>query len=295
MVATEQREGFIEAPGGRVWYKIVGDGPGVPLLLLHGGPGVGHDYLEPLEVLGNDRPVVFYDQLGCGKSDIPDDTSLWHIDRFVQEVDSVREALGLDRVHLFGQSWGGFLAIEYMVTAKPKGIVSLTLASTGASVSAYLAGARELIKHLPDDVQHTIARCEEAGDTQSLEYQAASMAFYQKHLCNLQPWPPASLRSMANAAGSPVYGIMWGPSEFECTGTLSSWERADRLGEINVPTLITSGRDDEMVPALQEQMRDAIPNSEWVLFENSSHSAHAEEADEFARVLRAFLARTEAA
>jgi len=295
MVTTKQREGHLDVPGGRVWYKIVGDGPGLPLLLLHGGPGAGHDYLEPLEALGDERPVIFYDRLGCGKSDIPDDSSLWRVDRFVEEVDAVRKGLGLERIHLLGQSWGGFLAIEYMLTAKPKGIVSLTLASTGASVSGFLDGCKQLIKRLPEDVQQTVARCEEAGDTQSPEYQAATMAFYTKFLCNLQPWPAATLRSMANALGSPVYATMWGPSEFECTGTLGGWERADRLGEIAAPTLITSGRDDEMVPALQEQLRDGIPDSEWVLFEKSSHSAHAEEPEKFAATLRSFLAKTEGA
>jgi proline-specific peptidase len=295
MVTTEQREGYVDAPGGKVWYKVVGDGPGAPLLVLHGGPGAGHDYLEPLEVLGDERPVVFYDQLGCGKSDIPDDESLWVIDRFVREVDAVRAALGLESVHLLGQSWGGFLAIEYMVTAAPKGIVSLTLASTCASVSGFIAGCKGLVAQLPAEVQETLARCEAEGDTQSPAYEAASGAFYQAYLCRLDPWPEATLRSMTNVRSSPVYPTMWGPAEFECTGTLGSWERADHLGAISVATLITSGRYDEMVPALQEQMRDAIAGSKWVCFENSSHSAHAEEPEEYARVLREFLGRTEAA
>src|SRR2546421_1708639 len=113
--SAPRREGYLPVPGGRVWYQIVGSGPATPLLVLHGGPGAGHDYLETLEGLADERPVVFYDQLGCGRSDQPDDPSRWHIARFVREVDLVRHALGLDRIHLLGQSWGGWLAIEYML------------------------------------------------------------------------------------------------------------------------------------------------------------------------------------
>ena len=113
-------EGKIKVDGCDVWYRRVGSG-GVPLLILHGGPGAGHDYLEPLEALADERELIFYDQLGCGKSDMPDDTSLWTIERSVREVDMVREALGLDKVHLLGQSWGGWLSIEYRSLRRVKG------------------------------------------------------------------------------------------------------------------------------------------------------------------------------
>ncbi len=144
-------EGTVEVEGGyRVWYRRVGDG-GVPLLILHGGPGAGHDYLEPLEALCADRTVVFYDQLGCGRSDRPEDTSLWRIERFVVEVDAVREALGLETVHLLGQSWGGWLAIEYMLT-DPRGVIGLVLASTSASIPQFVAEAERLKAALPPEV-----------------------------------------------------------------------------------------------------------------------------------------------
>src|SRR5688500_18581791 len=131
-------EGTISVDGYKVWYRTVGDG-GIPLLTLHGGPGAGHDYLEPLEGLADERAVVFYDQLGCGKSDQPDDTSLWRIERFASEIDTVRDALGLERIHLLGHSWGGWLAIEYMLT-QPKGVVSLILGSTSASTREFVQG-----------------------------------------------------------------------------------------------------------------------------------------------------------
>jgi proline-specific peptidase len=294
MTQTKEREGLLDVPGGRVWYRIAGDGPGVPLLLLHGGPGAGHDYLEPLGALGDERPVVFYDQLGCGKSDIPDDTSLWRIDRFVEEVDAVRTGLGLERIHLLGQSWGGFLAIEYMI-GKPEGIVSLTLASTSPSSRSFIEGVMGLVQQLPEDARKTIERCEAEGTTDSPEYQAACMVFYQAHLCRMQPWPDAMLRSMANVFASPVYPLMWGAAEFACTGNLGSWNREDRIAEIDAPTLITVGRFDEMAVPIAEMMRANIPNAELAIFENSSHSAHAEEAELFAQTLRDFFRRTDVA
>ena len=127
----KDEEGTIEIDGHQLWYRQGGES-GVPLLLLHCGPGAGHDYLEPLAGLADRRAVIFYDQLGCGRSDQPDDSSLWHIERFVREVDTIRAGLGLDRVHILGHSWGGWLAIEYMLGA-PQGVEGLVLASTSAS------------------------------------------------------------------------------------------------------------------------------------------------------------------
>lgn len=293
MTLTAQREGTVDAPGGKVWYKIEG-GPGVPLLLLHGGPGAGHDYLEPLAELGDERLVVFYDQLGCGKSEIPNDTSLWVAERFAREVQSVRDALGLERIHLLGHSWGGWLALEYMA-GEPSGIVSLTLASTSPSVEAYISGVPELLAGLPQDVQDTIARCEAEGKTDSPEYTAATFAFYQKHLCRIEPWPDYMMRTGMNIQMSPVYHYMWGPSEFTLTGNLRGWDRTAILPQLDVPTLITAGRFDEMLPSIQTSMRDAIPGAELVMFEESAHSAHAEEKDKYNATMRSFLARAEAA
>jgi proline-specific peptidase len=290
-----QAEGRIAVPGGNVWYRVAGaTAPGAPLLVLHGGPGAGHDYLEPLQALADKRPVVFYDQLGCGRSDIPDDESLWQFGRFVEEVAAVRRALDLDRVHLLGQSWGGWLAIEYMLTG-PSGVLSLTLANTSASVDEFVAEALRMVSELPPETRATIKRCEAEGDTQSGDYLAACMAFYQRHLCRLPEWPPETLRSMANVQASPVYRFMWGPSEFTLTGNLAGWDRSDRLAEITTPTLILSGRYDEMGPACQTTLHKGIPGSRLHVFENSSHSPHVEQPDAFFPVLRGFLREAEAA
>ena len=158
-------QGRLDVPGGRVWYRRLGSGDATPLLMLHGGPGAGSDYIAPLgEALAADRPVVFWDQLGCGRSDAPDDTSLWTLDRFVAEVDAVRDALGLDRIHLFGQSWGGWLAIEYM-TRGTTGVERLVLASTSASTREFTDAARLLIEGLPSRTGPSWSRAARAART----------------------------------------------------------------------------------------------------------------------------------
>lgn len=281
-------EGYVPVDGHRVWYRRVGDGPGTPLLTLHGGPGASHDYLEPLAALGDDRPVVFFDQLGGGRSDRPGDPSLWRIDRFCDEVDQVREALGLDRIHLLGQSWGGWLAVEYMLT-RPHGIVGLVLASTSASIPQFVAEAERLKAALPLEASETMSRHEAAGTLDHPDYLAAVDLFYRRHLCRLDPWPDCLMRSSEGLESNQVYLTMNGPNEFTVTGNLKDWDRVDRLGEIDAPTLITVGRFDEVTPACAETLHDGIAGSRLVVFENSAHSAHLEEEEEYLRVLRGFL------
>ncbi|HKH12629.1 MAG TPA: proline iminopeptidase-family hydrolase [Rubrobacter sp.] len=287
----KREEGFVEVDGYRVWYARVGEG-GVPLLVLHGGPGAGHDYLDPLEGLAADRTVVFYDQLGCGRSDRPDDTSLWKMGRFVDEVDVVRDALGLGEIHLLGQSWGGWLAIEYML-ARPSGVVGLVLASTSASIRQFVAEAERLKAALPPDVYETMLRHEAAGELHHPDYEAAALEFYNRHVCRLDPWPEPMLRTIENLDGNPVYETMNGPNEFFVIGNLKDWDREDRLGEIRTPTLVTVGRHDEITPACAETLRRGIPGSEIRVFEESSHTAHLEETEEYLRTVGDFLVRVE--
>ena len=285
-------EGFIQIDGHKVWYRSVGEG-GIPLLCLHGGPGAGHDYLESLEALAALRRVIFYDQLGCGRSDIPDDPSLWRIERFVAEVDGVREALRLGPVHLLGQSWGGMLSIEYMLS-RPRGIVSLVLASTSASISQFVAEAETLKAQLPPEMYATMQRCEAVGDYADASYKAAVNEFLRRHLCRLDPWPDAILRTGKNIEGNPVYLTMNGPNEFIVIGNLRDWDRRDRLGEIVVPTLVTVGAYDELPLPLAETIQRGILGAELRIFEHSSHVAHLEEAAAFMAVVADFHARVEA-
>jgi proline iminopeptidase len=284
--AQEQR---VEVTGGSVWTARLGPSDGTPILLLHGGPGAASYYMIPLaERLAEHRPTIVYDQLGCGRSDQPDDTSLWTVDRSVEEVDQVRAALGLERCHLLGQSWGGWLSIEYM-TRGATGIERLVLASTSASIPEFMAGARGLIEQLPEPHRSVLIELGDRGEYDHPDYLAAVDVFYHRHLCRMEPWPEALVQSGQQMDGNQVYLTMNGPTEFDVIGLLREWDRTADLGRIRVPTLVTCGRYDEITPSCSETITRGIPDARMHVFEQSAHCAHLEEADDYARIVEAFL------
>ena len=301
MPAPPVEEGRIPFHGFHTWYRIVGaaDEGSLPVLALHGGPGACHDYLEPFEALADTgRRVIFYDQLGCGSSGIadqPHDPSMWTVELFVEEVDAVRRALGLERVHVLGQSWGGMLAMEYALT-QPEGLASLIIESSPASMTQWVSEANLLRAALPPDVQETLLAHEDAGTTDSPEYEEAMAVFYDRHVCRTKPTPECVSRTFARLDADPeVYHTMNGPSEFHVVGTLKEWNIVDRLGGIDVPTLVMSGRYDEATPAIMDVVQNGIAGSERVTFEESSHMCHVEETARCLEVVADFLDRTEAA
>ncbi|HKV67041.1 MAG TPA: proline iminopeptidase-family hydrolase [Gaiellales bacterium] len=289
MKIEEAQEQRVEVTGGSVWTAQLGPSEGTPVLLLHGGPGAASYYMIPLaERLAEHRPVFVYDQLGCGRSDQPDDTSLWTVDRSVEEVDQVRAALGLGRCHLLGQSWGGWLSIEYM-TRGATGIERLVLASTSASIPEFMAGARGLIEQLPEPHRSVLIELGDRGEYDHPDYLAAVDVFYHRHLCRMEPWPEALVRSGEQMDGNQVYLTMNGPTEFDVIGLLREWDRTADLGRIRVPTLVTCGRYDEITPSCSETITRGIPDARMHVFEESAHCAHLEEADDYARIVEAFL------
>ena len=284
-----EAQGRIAFRGYHTWYRDVGPEDGVALLCLHGGPGSTHNYFEPLKQLASSgRRVLLYDQLGCGESDRPDDAELWTLDLFLDEVGTVRDALGLERVHLLGSSWGSMLAIEY-VLRRPTGLVSLTLNSPPTAAATWTAEARHLRDQLPEEVKRGLEL--PAGDP---EREAADAEFRRRHICRLEPLPTCVERGLAGR-NRQVYETLWGESEWNADGRLRDWDVRPRLGEIDVPTLVTSGRYDECTPMLAEEAQRRIPGAEWVLFEESSHSAFVEEPERFRSVLAEFLDRAQAA
>jgi len=287
----EDDRGSIDVPGGRVRYWIAGKGAGIPLLTLHGGPGMPSDYLSTLESLCNERRVIFYDQLGCGESDKPADVKLWRLERFVEELRQVRAALGLDRFHLFGHSWGSMLGLEYAL-GRPPGLASLVLAGPCLSVRRWLEDVERYRAALPEQIQRTLDEHETAGTTGSPEYEAAAMVFYKRHFCRLDPWP-ATVQRTWDRIGNSVYVTMWGPSEFTQTGNLRSYERVDRLHEIRIPTLFTCGRYDEASPEATALYAKEVVGAEKVIFEESSHTPHVEEEPRYVQTIRGFLRRAE--
>jgi L-proline amide hydrolase len=299
--ATEGTVEFTTSYNGRdethhTWYKIVGADTGKPpLITLHGGPGATHDYLLSLADLASDRQVVFYDQLGNGKSaHLPDrGADFWTVDLFVRELRNLVARLGITRHHVLGQSWGGFLAQEYALT-RPGGLASLVLADTAASFPEFLAECDRLRALLPPDVAETLRRHEEAGTTGDPGYVAACDVFYRRHVCRLADWPPEVTASFARIEADPtVYHTMNGPSEFHVIGSIKDWESKDRLPEISVPVLLVSGRHDEAGPAVQRTLLDGLPTVEWTVFGDSSHMPHWEERDRYMEVVGSWLRQHE--
>ncbi len=286
------REGYVSVPGGRVWYQVEGEASGIPLLTLHGGPGFPHDYLEPLSGLSDERPVVFYDQLGCGKSDRPSDPSLWQVDRFLEELKQLIAALDLEQVHIVGHSWGSTLATAYAIT-QPRELVSLILAGPFISVPRYLEDNARHRKGLPQELCETLERHEAAGTIDSEEYQDAILEYYRRHVCRVYPWPEPFQRTIDHA-GLEVYNTMWGPNEFYATGNLLGYDLSSRLPEIKAPVLYTCGRYDSTTPEAAAWFQSLTPGAELAIFENSAHMVMVEEPEPYLQVVRDFLRRVEA-
>jgi L-proline amide hydrolase len=280
------------------WYDVHGEpGDRLPVVLCHGGPGATHDYLLSLRALATGgRQVVLYDQVGNGNSqhmrDAPAD--FWTVDLFRRELRALVEHLGwADGYHVLGQSWGGMLAMEHALQ-HPPGLRSIVVADSPASISLWVAEANRLREELPTDVQQALTRHETAGSTASPEYREAMQVFYRRHVCRLDPWPEEVVRTFALMDEDPtVYGTMNGPSEFHVVGTIRDWDITERLGDIDVPTLLLSGRHDEATPRIVGEIRDRVPNVQWVLLEESSHLPHVEEPERFIAAVAGFLERVE--
>jgi L-proline amide hydrolase len=287
-------EGVLTRDGLETWYRVVGDleaGP-TPVVICHGGPGAAHDYTEPIANLSRyGRSCVLYDQLGCGNSThLPDaPADFWTVQLFKDELVDLTRELGIaDRYAVVGQSWGGMLGMEHALD-HPEGLRGLVVADSPASIPLWVAEANRLRADLAADVQEALTRHEEAGTTDSPEYEEATRVFYDRHLCRV-PWPDYVERSFTKMAEDPtVYHTMNGPSEFHCIGSLKTWDITDRLHEIAVPTLLVSGRYDEATPKIVGEIHDRIPGAQWKLFEESSHMPHVEEPEAFLETVEAFL------
>lgn len=281
-------EGFIVVPGGRVWYQQFNEkSAGTPLIVLHGGPGSSCFSLQGLKALSDHRPVIFYDQLGCGRSDRPTDSSLWQIDRFVQELADIRKALNLEEVHILGHSWGTTLAAAYCLT-KPSRVKSVIFSSSCLSAPLWEQDQQRNLKKLPVEIQNIIKTSEANGTIDSQEYNEATKVFNQHFVCRLDPFPEL-LKEGAHLKNPEVYNIMWGPSEFTVTGNLKSFDCTSQLKEITCPTLYTCGRYDEATPETTEYYKSLTPNSRMHVFEKSAHMPYLEETEEYLQVIGDFL------
>jgi len=271
-----------------VYTRKVGHGP-VKLLLLHGGPGCTHEYFECFEqwLSPSEYTFYYYDQLGSYYSDQPDDFSLWNVERFRGEVEQVRAALGLEQFYLFGQSWGGVLALEYALEY-PQHLRGLIISNMTASIASYLEYLGELRERMPPQDVALMKRCEAAGDYANPEYQARLTALYNQHICRIVPWPEPVQRMFKHLA-NPVYNTMQGDNEFVVTGNLKDWDRWADLHRLSVPTLLSVGRHDSMRPSDIEEMGRRIVESRVSLCENGSHLSMWDDAETYFSALKTFL------
>ena len=279
-------EARLAVDGGRIWYKVSGAGPGMPVILLHGGPGYSSFYLTPFEALADDRPVVRYDQLGGGKSDRVTDTTLFTIDHFVRELDSLRAHLGCDKVHLFGHSWGTILAVEYY-RAHPEHVASLVLGSAALDIPTWERNAHRLVGTLSESAQRAIRVREAEHRFDAPDYRAAIDEFYGKYVWRHPV--PADLDSLTATANGAIYNYMQGPSEFTITGTLKRYDVTSQLPMIRVPTLYTVGEFDEADPATIRHFAALTPGARVVVLAGAAHLTPWDAPEENVRVVREFL------
>jgi proline iminopeptidase len=291
----------ISTPKGafRVWTKRVGNNPRLKVLLLHGGPGATHEYLLPFDGFLPQEGIEFYyyDQLGSHYSDQPDEPELWEVDRFVDEVEQVRVALGLDRDDfvLYGQSWGGALALEYAL-AHQEHLKGLVVSNMMASIPAYNDYAENVLMPAMDqDALAEIKRMEVEGRTDDPRYEALLLEHhYVFHVCRLPlgEWPEPVTRGFAHINNA-IYVPLQGPSELGASGKLLHWDRGPDLVDIDVPTLVMGAEHDTMDPAYLRWMAEQLPQGRYHHSPNGSHLALVDDAEAYFAGLVGFLRELE--
>ncbi len=285
------KEGYMPFKGYQTYYRIVGeckDGK-LPLLALHGGPGCAHDYLESLDAIADKygRAVYYYDAIGCGRSPVPTgNEDLYSAELFEEELVEIRKCLGLDHVHILGQSWGGMLMMLY-ATHHPEGVASMIIASSPASAQSWVKEANRLRTYLPQEMQDVLLKADELGTTDLPGYQEAYDEYYRRHVCKLDPYPDFVTRSFSQM-GEPYY-VMQGASEFVITGKMGTYDVTADLPSVTIPTLVTSGLLDEATPLVAKEVVDLIPGAKWELIEGGTHLCHVEYPDLYNEIVEKFM------
>jgi proline iminopeptidase len=267
--ALRPGEGYVEVKGGKVWYRIIGEGRNTPLLLMHGGPGGTSRGFYQFAPLGDDRPIILFDQLGSGRSGHHEDTTLLTVENFVAQVAALKAQLGLKEFYLHGHSWGTALALEYYMK-HPEGIKALIFNSPYFTTSLWKADADTLIMTLPDSVQRAIHTGEQTGDFESASYQMANEV-YAKNFGIRKTRLTSELDTVQASGSKFIYNYMWGPTEFTATGTLKAYDNLDALEDVTVPTLFITGEFDEARPETVRYFQSMVPGSKFVMIEGAGH------------------------
>jgi proline iminopeptidase len=285
---VKPREGYVSVLGFDLFYRQFGTPTKGEVLCLHGGPGATHDYLLSMaDMADHGYRVTFYDQLGCGRSQVPKDTSLFIPERYVEEMETFRKEMSLGRPHVIGSSWGGMLAIAYALKYQ-RNVRTMTTVGGLHNVQMTIMEMMRMKRELPKDVQNTMEKYEAAGDYENPEYVKAVMVFYKKHLCRMTDWPKEVTYSLEHIS-KPVYGTMNGPNEFTIVGNIRYWDVTAQLGKIRIPTLVIAGKYDEVSPVVAKDIHRHIKDSELAIFPNSSHLSFWEERGAFMKRVLRFL------
>lgn len=291
MVAV--REGRMPFKGFETYYRITNpDGKKAPLVLLHGGPGSTHNYFEGFDKLAEsiDRPIIMYDQIGCGLSTTPGHTELYNADVWMEELDALRDHLGLEKVHLLGQSWGGMLAISYMMERDPKGVQSIVLSSTLHSAKLWREEQwRRIYRFMSKEDQEIFKKAEASDDYDDPAYLEALDRFMDLY-CGptIDEHSPEYLTRKKENSGE-VYVTGWGANEFGPTGTLAGYDYVGKLSKITVPALVINGQMDLSSCYISKGMADELSNSRWELFRYSRHMCFVEEEEKYFDLMREWL------
>ncbi|MFT9363407.1 MAG: proline iminopeptidase-family hydrolase [Liquorilactobacillus nagelii] len=285
------QEGYMPFHQYQTYFRIVGEAnqDKAPLLLTHGGPGSSHNYFELIDDYAKTgRQLIMYDQIGCGKSSIPEDESIYVKETWAHELIALRKYLHLDEVHLLGQSWGGMLEMYYLTKYAPQGIKSVMINGSPASIKLWVKEQHRLLKYLSYEDRQAIAEAERTGEFTGPKYLAANDRYMERY-CWDDPDEnsPEPLRRPTN--GKKASLIAEGPNEFTENGTISDFDVTEQLKNIQVPVLVTNGTDDLCTPLIAKSVYDHIPGAKWHLFANSRHLALLDQRDEFIQVLDQWL------
>ena len=286
-------ERYMPYAGHQTYYRVVGEPSAEkkPLILIHGGPGSTHNYLEVLDQTAEEdgRQFIYYDQIGCGNSYLDGHPELWYSETWVRELIALREHLGLDECHLLGQSWGGMLILDYICNYEHQGVKSLILSSTLPSSELWGREQARMIRELPAEMQEAIRTAEETGDYESPAAKAAEAEYMLRHCAGKVTDDAPECLKRAKKSGHEAYVTAWGPNEYTPLGTLKDFNVIPQLGNIREPALVISGGNDLSTPYIAKTMADGIPNARWELFEYCRHMCYVEDLPKYSALLKEWL------
>lgn len=283
-----RKEGFCDFKGNKIWYQIIGEGNGIPILTLHGGPGGTSRYFYQLSEIGNENPVILFDQLGSGQSDHHRDTSILKVENFVEQVKALKDHLDLDEYYILGQSWGSALMLEFY-HKYPEGIKAMIFSGVFLSTERWSADADVLKKQLPDSIQRIIEIADSSGNYVTDEFAMANNLYWDTY-GRRNPWPKHPLDTVEKSLNTFVYNYMWGPSEFSATGVLKNFDNHHYLKEVDVPCLFIAGEFDEAREVTVRYYASMVKNSEVKIVPNAGHSSMTDNPEYYKKAVSDFLA-----